>query len=104
MLLAQLRLKSNGKKTFREGVKRVTPLDENCDCEACTNYTRAYLRHLIRTNEGLGMRLLSIHNLRYLLKLMEDIREAIKEDRLLELRDEVYEAYGISDGSNTSGF
>ncbi len=84
--------------------KDFTPLDENCDCEACTNYTRAYLRHLIRTNEGLGMRLLSIHNLRYLLKLMEDIREAIKEDRLLELRDEVYEAYGISDGSNTSGF
>ncbi|QIK69288.1 tRNA guanosine(34) transglycosylase Tgt [Erysipelothrix sp. HDW6C] len=80
-----------------------TPLDDNCDCEACTNYTRAYLRHLIRTNEGLGMRLLSIHNLRFLLKLMEDIREAIKEDRLLELRDEVYEAYGLNDG-NTSGF
>ncbi len=79
-------------------------LDPNCDCEACTNYTKAYLRHLIKTNEGLGMRLLSIHNLRYLLKLMEDIREAIKEDRLLELRDEVYAAYGIADGSNTSGF
>lgn len=81
-----------------------SPLDPNCDCEACKNYTKAYLRHLIKTNEGLGMRLLSIHNLRYLLKLMEDIREAIKEDRLLELRDEVYAAYGISDGSNTSGF
>lgn len=81
-----------------------TPLDPNCDCEACTNYTKAYLRHLIKTNEGLGMRLLSIHNLRYLLKLMEDIREAIKDDRLLELRDEVYSAYGIADGSNTSGF
>ena len=81
-----------------------TSLDPNCDCEACTNYTKAYLRHLIKTNEGLGMRLLSIHNLRYLLKLMEDIREAIKDDRLLELRDEVYAAYGIADGSNTSGF
>ena len=81
-----------------------SPLDANCDCEACTKYSKAYLRHLMRTNEGLGMRLLSIHNLRYLLKLMEDIREAIKDDRLLALRDEVYEAYGIADGSNTSGF
>lgn len=73
----------------------LSPLDENCDCEACTNYTKSYLRHLIRANEGFGMRLLSIHNLRFLLKLMEDIREAIEEDRLLELRDEVYERYGI---------
>ena len=73
------------------------PLDPNCDCEACTNYSRAYLRHLYRTNEGLGARLLSIHNLRYLLKLMEDIREAIEEDRFLELKKEVYEAYGIEE-------
>ncbi|MBK2402681.1 MULTISPECIES: tRNA guanosine(34) transglycosylase Tgt [unclassified Erysipelothrix] len=73
-----------------------SPLDENCDCECCQNYTKSYLRHLIRCNEGFGMRLLSIHNLRFLLKLMEDIREAIKEDRLLELRDQVYESYGIT--------
>lgn len=79
-----------------------TPLDEHCDCETCQNYTKAYLRHLIRANEGLGMRLLSIHNLRFLLKLMESIREAIREDRLLELRDQVYEAYGLHD--NASGF
>lgn len=70
-------------------------LDPNCDCEACQNYTKSYLRHLIRANEGLGMRLLSLHNLRFLLKLMEDIREAIKEDRLLELKEEVYASYGI---------
>ena len=80
-----------------------TPLDEACDCETCKNYTKAYLRHLIRTNEGLGMRLLSIHNLRFLLKLMEDMRLAIEEDRLLELRDEVYKAYGI-DEMNDRGF
>ncbi|WP_331836490.1 tRNA guanosine(34) transglycosylase Tgt [Erysipelothrix piscisicarius] len=73
-----------------------SPLDENCDCECCQNYSKSYLRHLIRCNEGFGMRLLSIHNLRFLLKLMEDIREAIKEDRLLELRDQVYESYGIT--------
>lgn len=80
-----------------------SPLDSECDCETCKNYTKAYLRHLTRTNEGLGMRLLSIHNLRFLLKLMERIREAIKEDRLLELRDEVYAAYGI-DETNNKGF
>ena len=71
------------------------PLDPECDCEACINYSRAYLRHLYRTNEGLGMRLLSIHNLRFLLKMMEDIREAIKEDRFLELKAQVYEKFGI---------
>lgn len=80
-----------------------SPLDSECDCETCKNYTKAYLRHLTRTNEGLGMRLLSIHNLRFLLKLMERIREAIKEDRLLELRDEVYASYGI-DETNNKGF
>lgn len=79
-----------------------TSLDPSCDCEACQNYTKAYLRHLIRCNEGLGMRLLSIHNLRFLLKLMEDIRLAIEEDRLLELRDKVYSAYGIH--NTKSGF
>lgn len=72
------------------------PLDPECDCEACTNYTRAYLRHLFRTNEGLGTRLLSIHNLRFLLKMMEDIREAIEQDRFLELKQEVYDKFGIT--------
>lgn len=72
------------------------PLDPECDCEACTNYTRAYLRHLYRTNEGLGTRLLSIHNLRFLLKMMEEIREAIEQDRFLELKQEVYDKFGIT--------
>lgn len=72
------------------------PLDPECDCEACTNYTRAYLRHLFRTNEGLGTRLLSIHNLRFLLKMMEDIREAIEQDRFLQLKQEVYDKFGIT--------
>lgn len=76
------------------------PLDPECDCEACTQYTRAYLRHLYRTNEGFGARLLSIHNLRYLLKLMEDIREAIEEDRFLELKHEVFEKFGITEVDN----
>ena len=62
------------------------PIDADCDCYACKNYTRAYIRHLIRVNEGLGLRLASIHNLRFLIKLMEDARTAIKEDRFLDFK------------------
>ena len=65
-----------------------TPLDPECDCYTCRNYTKAYLNHLQRTNEGFGTRLMSIHNLRFLLKLMEDARKAIKEDRFAQFREE----------------
>ena len=65
-----------------------TPLDPKCDCYACRNYTRAYLNHLARADEGFGTRLFSIHNVRFLLKLMEDVRTAIKEDRFATFRDE----------------
>ena len=70
-----------------------TSLDPECDCECCRNYTKAYLRHLVNTNEILGARLLSKHNLRFLIKLMSDIRRAIKEDRFLDFRKEFYEKY-----------
>ncbi len=65
-----------------------TPLDPNCDCETCRNYTRAYLHHLFRCNEGLGQRLLSIHNLRYLVSLMEQVKKAIEEDRFLDFKND----------------
>ena len=71
-----------------------SPLDENCDCYACKNHTRAYIRHLLNVDEILGARLLSIHNLRFLIKLMENIRKSIEEDRYLELKDEFYRNYG----------
>ena len=74
-----------------------TTLDKDCDCYTCKNYTRSYIRHLVKTKEILGARLLSIHNLRFLTKLMEDIREAIKEERLVEFRDEFYKKYGYTD-------
>ena len=54
------------------------PLIAGCRCEACTHYTRGYLRHLFVTNETLGARLLTIHNLTYMFDLMSAIREAIK--------------------------
>lgn len=73
------------------------PLDECCDCYCCKNYTRAYLHHLIKAEEILGYKLLSMHNIRYLNRLTEGIREAIKEDRFLEFKEKVYKDYGIKD-------
>ena len=62
------------------------PVEEGCDCYCCKNYSRAYVRHLIRVGETFGGRLLSIHNIRFLIRLTEEIREAIKEDRFLEYK------------------
>ncbi|MBE6155198.1 MAG: tRNA guanosine(34) transglycosylase Tgt [Firmicutes bacterium] len=64
------------------------PIDKTCDCYACQNYTAAYIRHLITANETFGARLLSIHNIRFLTKLMEQIRENIQKGTLSEFRDE----------------
>lgn len=72
------------------------PLDENCDCYTCRNYTRAYIRHLIKCDETFGIRLTTYHNLYFLIKLMEQVREAIKEDRLLDFREEFFERYGFN--------
>ena len=72
-----------------------SPLDPECDCYVCRNHTRAYLRHLIKCNEILGARLLTYHNLYFTLSLMEKIREAIKTDSLLALRDTIFQKYGI---------
>ena len=69
--------------------KDFTPLDETCDCYACKNHTKAYIRHLMNVNEILGARLLSTHNLRFLLKTMENIRQAIREDRFLEYKKRI---------------
>jgi queuine tRNA-ribosyltransferase len=71
-----------------------TPLDPNCDCYACKHYTRSYIRHLHKSEEIFGKSLLSIHNVRFLLKLSEDIRTAIQEDRLLDFKNEFLERYG----------
>ena len=70
-----------------------TPIEKDCDCYACKNYTKAYIRHLVNVDEALGGRLLSIHNIRFLIRLTEELREAIKENRLLEYRDEFYKEY-----------
>lgn len=70
-----------------------TPLDPECDCYVCKNYTRAYLRHLYKANEMLSSRLTSYHNLHFLLNLMKNIRQAIIDDRLLDYKDEFLGKY-----------
>lgn len=86
---------SQGKVVVRNAsyAEDFTSLDPECDCYTCKNYTKAYLRHLIKCNEILGARLLTIHNLHFLLKMMENVREAIKEDRLLDYKKDFFEKY-----------
>jgi len=74
-----------------------SPLDDHCDCYTCKNYTKAYLRHLFKANEILGYRLLSIHNIRFLINLTNGIKEAIREDRFLEFKEKVYRDYGLNE-------
>lgn len=69
------------------------PIEEGCTCYCCRNYTRAYVRHLIHTDEILGGRLLSIHNIHCLMKLTEDIRDAIMQDRLADFASEFRAQY-----------
>jgi len=70
-----------------------SPLDPECDCECCKNYTKAYLNHLFRANEGLGNRLMSIHNIRFLIKLVEGARDAIAKDEFIKYKEEILEKY-----------
>jgi len=71
-----------------------TALDPECDCYTCKNYSKAYLRHLFKSNEILSSMLLTNHNLHFLVKLMGNIRKAIEEDRFLEYKKEFYDKYG----------
>ena len=93
---------SHGKVVARNACyeRDFTPLDSECDCYTCRNYTKAYIRHLINTKEILGVRLLSIHNLRFLTKLMDRVRIEIENDNLLNFRDEFYKKYGYPTNDN----
>lgn len=64
-----------------------SPLDENCSCHTCQNYTKSYLAHLLRNNEMLGATLCSIHNLYFITKLTADIRQAILEESFFEFKE-----------------
>lgn len=88
---------SEGRLTVRNAryERDFTPLDHNCNCYVCRNYTRGYIRHLIKRNEILGIRLTTYHNLYFLINLMAEIRRAIAEDRFLKFREKFYRQYQI---------
>ena len=88
---------SHGKLVVRNASfeKDFSPLDQECDCYTCKNYTRAYIRHLVKANEILGVRLLTIHNLYFLTKLMERVKIEIVNDNLLTFKNEFYKKYRI---------
>lgn len=72
------------------------PIDDNCNCYTCRNFSRAYIRHLIKADETFGLRLTSYHNLYFLINLMKQVRQAIMDDNLLEFRESFFEEYGFN--------
>ncbi|MGE5371761.1 MAG: tRNA guanosine(34) transglycosylase Tgt [Solirubrobacterales bacterium] len=88
---------ATGKITVRNAVyaEDFTPLDPECGCYVCRNFTRAYLRHLIKTKEILGLRLLSYHNVNFLIQLMGSIRKVLEDDGFQAFRSRFYEQYRV---------
>lgn len=84
-----------GKMNLRNAKYKLdfNPLEDNCDCYTCKNYTRSYIRHLLVANETLAGRLLSIHNIRFLIKLTEDIRESIKNNSFSMFKENFIKQY-----------
>ena len=91
-----LAMTSRGKVNIKNAKyeKDFEPLDSECDCYTCQNYSKAYLRHLFKSGEMLSAMLLSNHNLHFLIKMMENIRKSIEEDRFSEYKEEFYGKYG----------
>lgn len=91
---------SHGRVNIRDAKYKedLTPLDDQCDCYTCKNYTKSYLRHLYVSDELLAKRLLTIHNVRFLISFMEKMREAIKEDKFIEFKEQYYEMFGKDKG------
>ena len=89
-------LTSKGKVVVRNAVYKedFSPLDDECDCYCCKNYSKAYLRHLVNAGEMLSSMLLSLHNITFLNKLMRDMRQAILDGTLAEFRRAFYAKYG----------
>ncbi len=75
------------------------PLDDGCDCYVCRNYSRAYIRHLLKAGEILGQRLTTYHNLYFLVNLMKDARKAILEDRFTEFKEDFIKNYKMGNTS-----
>ena len=91
-------LTSKGRMIVRDAkfARDFSPIDSTCSCYVCQNYSRAYIRHLIKANEMFGLRLTSWHNLHFLLNLMVQVRQAIADDRLADFRAEFFAEYGYT--------
>ncbi len=89
---------SQGKVVVRNAKYKedFTPLDKNCNCYCCKNYTKAYLRHMINVGEMMGGMLISLHNIAFLVKLMDDMRNAILGDYLQDFTNEFYKKYDFN--------
>ncbi len=85
----------NGKINLRNNKYKedFSPIDEKCNCYACKNYTKAYIRHLIVANETFGARLISIHNINFLFRLMDEVRKHVKEGTLEEFKNDFMKDY-----------
>jgi len=85
----------NGMQQVKAGRNKLdfSPIEEGCPCPACTHFTRAYIRHLLNVNEILGLRLVTLHNLHFYLRLMERLREAIRADALDDFRAAFHARY-----------
>lgn len=90
---------SSGRIIVRDAkyARDYSSLDPECDCYTCKNFSRAYIRHLLKCNEILGMRLTTLHNIKFLLDLMKNIRQAIIEDKLGDFRKKFFNSYGYND-------
>lgn len=86
---------SCGELTVRNSpyIEDLSPLDQECGCYTCKNFSRAYLRHLFNTEEMLGLRLVSLHNVHFYLKLMSDIREVVAQGRFKEFKNRFVKNY-----------
>ena len=96
---------SRGRVIIRDKVyeRDFAPMDDQCDCYACKNFSRAYIRHLIKAKEALGVRLTTYHNIYYLLGLMKRIRQAIMDDSLETFRREFYSSFQLDQSGNSGG-
>jgi queuine tRNA-ribosyltransferase len=86
---------SKGRVVIRNAVhtKDFGPIDDKCECRVCKKYTRSYIRHLLNSNEILGLKLVTFHNVYFYVNLMKQIREAIMQDRYREFQKEFLETY-----------
>ena len=90
---------SKGRINIKKAIYKddFTPLDPECNCECCKNYTKAYLNHLYRCHEGLGHRLMSIHNLTFLIELTNQAKNAINNDTFCEFKKDILQRYNFDE-------